>query len=91
MGARLQLAARKCVILTLEEAGELAVDLLVGSDRPARDDAVRVIQVPFSVGRSELVEITSIDRGQLVGVPEGEYLARYETRWGAHNEMWCRP
>ncbi len=75
--------------LTLESEGALAVDLLIGTDRPVREDAVRAIQVPFSVGACELVEITSIDRGQVVGVPQGHYVARYETGQSVQDGMWC--
>jgi hypothetical protein len=73
---------------TLDEGGDIGIDVVREKKWSIDPAAARVIRVPFEVPEDG-IEIASIISGQAVDVPAGRYNLYYET--GKKGEsLWCR-
>lgn len=73
---------------TLEDGGEIEIDVSRKASWIIDNNSIRIIRVPFSV-RENGVEIASIVMGQEVPIPAGLYSLFFET--GMLNKLiWCK-
>jgi Competence protein J (ComJ) len=74
---------------TLHDYGVAKVKPFVAEKIKNEPDIIRAIVVPFEVALSEEVEITSIDQGEVVEVPSGNYALVYQSKVLDEKEELC--
>lgn len=74
---------------TLDDGGMMQVTLRQCDEVLQYAETQRAIIVPFSVGASGLVEVTSIDQGPQISLAPGKYALVFETGRNADTTMWC--
>ena len=62
--------------------------LCVSSQLELRSDAIRTIEVPFTVLENEVIEIASITQGELFKIKRGSYSLLFETGFDDEDVMW---
>jgi hypothetical protein len=65
---------------TLRDYGIAKVQTVIANELKIAPDITRAILVPFEVASSGRVEITSIDRGEVIEIPSGSYALVYQAR-----------
>src|SRR5260221_8418451 len=74
---------------TLEESGMARVYVKAVKEFELRSDAIRAIQVPFTVPESSLIEIASISESKILEIDFGSYALTFETGFDDTGLMWC--
>lgn len=64
---------------TLEEYGELTVEVQIVQSFQLREDALRIIRVPFHVAEEGTVVISNLAEERKISVPSGDYGLTFET------------
>lgn len=75
---------------TLDEFGTTQVEIEVTDKVSLKAGTIRAIRVPFSVGENQIVEVSSIDRGQTIAIAHGKYALIFETGYDQEQKMWCK-
>lgn len=73
---------------TLDD-GQLSVEVERGTPS-YREDAVRIIRVPFTVDASGQVEVATISDSRALSLKPGEYSLTFEHGRTPQGHMWCR-
>jgi hypothetical protein len=75
---------------TVEQAGQLDVEVVRDAATTQSSRASRIIAVPFEVDESGEVEVASIADGEAISIPPGKYRLTFEHGLNDDGAMWCR-
>jgi Competence protein J (ComJ) len=75
---------------TLRDHWIAKVEVVLADEIKLAQFTERAILVPFAVQESGQVEISSIDKGEVINIPAGNYALIYETAVLSQAEEWSR-
>jgi hypothetical protein len=74
---------------TLHDSGSAYVTVKIGHELEFNEKSERTILVPYRVGANRLVEISSIDKGEVFGIDSGDYSLVFKTGRKVDDISWC--